>query len=44
MLFAGDFGPNYIASTERIGRTHARINLPLDMSLSAYACASFHLI
>lgn len=44
MLLSGDFGPNYIASTERIGRTHARIDLPLDMYLSAYACASSHLI
>lgn len=44
MLLAGDFGPNYIASTERVGRTHARINLPLDMYLSAYACATSHLI
>ncbi|PUB12071.1 globin-coupled sensor protein [Yoonia sediminilitoris] len=42
-LLSGDFGSEYVASVERIGRTHARINLPLDTYLSAYACAASHL-
>ncbi len=44
MLLAGDLGAAYLASTDRIGRTHARINLPLETYLSSYACASSHLI
>jgi len=44
MLLSGNFDDNYFESTERIGRTHARIDLPLDIYLSSYACASSHLI
>ncbi|MFQ1701787.1 methyl-accepting chemotaxis protein [Loktanella agnita] len=43
LILRGDFGPAYVASTDRIGRTHARINLPLDVYLSAYACAAANL-
>ncbi|MFN4099086.1 MAG: methyl-accepting chemotaxis protein [Pararhodobacter sp.] len=40
LLMSGDFGEAYHASVERIGRTHARINLPLEVYMSAYASAS----
>ncbi|WP_370224774.1 globin-coupled sensor protein [Pararhodobacter marinus] len=40
LLLSGNFGDEYAASTERIGRTHARIKLPLDVYMSAYAGAS----
>jgi methyl-accepting chemotaxis protein len=39
-LLSGDFGEGYAASADRIGRTHARINLPLDVYMSAYALSS----
>jgi methyl-accepting chemotaxis protein len=39
-LLSGDFGAEYAASVDRIGRTHARINLPLDVYMSAYALSS----
>jgi methyl-accepting chemotaxis protein len=39
-LLSGDFGEGYAASVDRIGRTHARINLPLDVYMSAYALSS----
>ena len=44
LMMSGNFGAEYIASTERIGRTHARINLPLEMYMSAYAGAASHLL
>ncbi|WP_425101889.1 methyl-accepting chemotaxis protein [Tropicibacter sp. S64] len=43
-LLGGEFDEVYEASTERIGRTHARINLPLDVYMSAYSCASAQLL
>ena len=43
-LLSGDLGPDYEASVDRIGRTHARIDLPLDAYMSSYALASSHLI
>jgi methyl-accepting chemotaxis protein len=39
-LLSGDFGAEYATSVDRIGRTHARINLPLDVYMSAYALSS----
>ncbi len=39
-LFSGTFDSDYEASIERIGRTHARIDLPLHIYMSAYADAS----
>jgi methyl-accepting chemotaxis protein len=39
-LLSADFGGDYAASVDRIGRTHARINLPLDLYMSAYAISS----
>ena len=44
LMLSGKFGADYTASTERIGRTHARMNLPLDMYMSAYAGAASHLL
>ena len=43
-LLTGDFGDDYLASVDRIGRTHARINLPLDTYMSAYSLATSDLI
>ncbi len=39
-LFSGQFDADYEASIDRIGRTHARIKLPLHIYMSAYADAS----
>jgi methyl-accepting chemotaxis protein len=39
-LLSGELGEDYAASVDRIGRTHARINLPLDIYASAYALSS----
>lgn len=39
-LLSGDLGEEYLASVDRIGRTHARINLPLSVYSSAYALSS----
>jgi methyl-accepting chemotaxis protein len=39
-LLSADFGEDYVASVDRIGRTHARINLPLEVYSSAYALSS----
>jgi len=39
-LLSGDFGAEYEKSVNIIGRTHARINLPLDQYMSSYALAS----
>lgn len=39
-LLSGNFDAEYEASTERVGRTHARIDLPLDVYMAAYATAS----
>jgi len=36
-LFSGDFGPEYAASVQRIGRTHSRIGLEPQWFLGAYA-------
>lgn len=43
-LLAGLLDDDYAASVERIGRTHARINLPLDVYMSSYAGASAQLL
>ncbi len=43
-LLSGDFGAGYAASVDRIGRTHARINLPLDVYMSAYTLSSGKLL
>ncbi|MCA2012476.1 globin-coupled sensor protein [Pararhodobacter sp. CCB-MM2] len=44
LLLTGDYGEEYRASTDRIGRTHARINLPLEVYMSAYASASSQIL
>lgn len=44
LLLTGDYGEDYRSSTDRIGRTHARINLPLDVYLSAYSRASSQIL
>ncbi|MEM7731530.1 MAG: globin-coupled sensor protein [Pseudomonadota bacterium] len=43
-LLSGRLDDEYMASVDRIGRTHARINLPLEVYMSAYAGASSHLL
>lgn len=43
-LLSGQFDEDYLASVDRIGRTHARINLPLDTYMSAYSLATSDLI
>lgn len=43
-LLSGDLGQKYVESTDRIGRVHARINLPMYTYMSAYACAASHLM
>lgn len=43
-LLTGAFDEDYLASVDRIGRTHARINLPLDVYMSAYSLATSDLI
>ncbi|MBR9763465.1 MAG: globin-coupled sensor protein [Rhodobacteraceae bacterium] len=43
-LLSGQLDQDYFDSAERIGRTHARINLPVDLYLSAYAMASSNLL
>ncbi len=43
-LLSGTFDAEYRASVDRIGRTHARIDLPLDVYMSAYSLASSDLI
>lgn len=43
-LLAAQLDAEYEASVDRIGRTHARINLPLEVYMSAYAVASSHLL
>lgn len=42
-LLSADFGAEYRASVDRVGRTHARINLPIDRYMSSYAFASSQL-
>ncbi len=44
LLFSGNFDSAYEESTDRIGRTHARINLPLDIYMSAYAFATSRML
>ena len=39
-LLSADFGSEYQASTERIGRTHARIKLPFEVYMSSYAVSA----
>ncbi len=39
-LLAAEFNDEYHASVDRIGRTHARIDLPLDTYMSAYSLAT----
>ncbi|SMX38229.1 methyl-accepting chemotaxis protein [Maliponia aquimaris] len=43
-LLSANFDADYIASVDRIGRTHARIDLPLDAYMSAYTLATSDLI
>ncbi|MEL7254966.1 MAG: globin-coupled sensor protein [Pseudomonadota bacterium] len=43
-LLSGQLNSEYAASVDRIGRTHARINLPLEVYMSAYAGASSQLL
>ena len=43
-LLNAEFSADYEQSVDRIGRTHARINLPLDVYMSAYAVASAQLL
>lgn len=43
-LLSAQLDSTYAASIDRIGRTHARINLPLDIYMSAYAGASGQLM
>lgn len=43
-LLAADFGEEYLASVDRIGRTHARIDLPLDTYMSSYSLATSDLV
>ena len=43
-LLNADFNADYLASVDRIGRTHARIDLPLDLYMSAYTLATSDLI
>ena len=43
-LLSGDFNDEYRASVDRIGRTHARIDLPLATYMSAYALATSDLV
>lgn len=43
-LLNADFGPEYQESVRRIGATHARIELPLEIYMSAYSCAGSDLL
>ncbi|MDD9730921.1 protoglobin domain-containing protein, partial [Mameliella sp. AT18] len=43
-LLSGEFDAEYMASVDRIGRTHARIDLPLDTYMSAYSLATTDLV
>ncbi len=43
-LLSGKFDAEYLASVDRIGRTHARIDLPLDIYMSAYSLATTDLV
>jgi methyl-accepting chemotaxis protein len=43
-LLSGEFDTEYMASVDRIGRTHARIDLPLDTYMSAYSLATTDLV
>lgn len=43
-LLSATFDADYLASVDRIGRTHARINLPLDTYMSAYSLATSDLV
>ena len=43
-LLSADFGPDYAASVDRIGRTHARINLPTDLYMSAYTISASQML
>jgi methyl-accepting chemotaxis protein len=43
-LLSADFSADYESSVDRIGRTHARIDLPLNQYMSAYALASSDLV
>lgn len=43
-LLSADFNEDYLASVDRIGRTHARIDLPLETYMSAYSLATSDLI
>lgn len=43
-LLNAEFDADYFASVERIGRTHARIDLPVGVYMSAYSLASSDLI
>ncbi|MAE92841.1 MAG: chemotaxis protein [Pelagibaca sp.] len=43
-LLEARFDADYFASLDRIGRTHARIELPLDLYMSAYSAATSDLL
>ncbi len=43
-LLDADFNEDYLASVDRIGRTHARINLPLDIYMAAYTLSTSDMI
>ncbi len=43
-LLNADFGAEYQESVRRIGATHARIELPLELYMSAYSCAGSDLL
>ncbi|MBY6004477.1 globin-coupled sensor protein [Salipiger bermudensis] len=43
-LLEARFDAEYFASLDRIGRTHARIELPLDLYMSAYSAATSDLL
>ncbi len=43
-LLSGVIDGDYVASMDRIGRTHARIDLPIGLYMSSYACAAAHVV
>ncbi|MFW2588768.1 methyl-accepting chemotaxis protein [Sagittula sp. SSi028] len=43
-ILRGEFDAEYFASIERIGRVHARIDLPITLYMSAYTLATSDLI
>jgi methyl-accepting chemotaxis protein len=43
-LLSGDIGDDYVQSVARIGKTHARIKLPMDVYMSAYASSTSQML